>query len=377
MAHSDGKSGGNYDGGNVMTKRSSLGSSLSASAAAALRFLPPEIAHDSALHLLRWARPILAQRSFDPILSCRIWGRDVDHPLMLAAGFDKDAQAVSSLIALGFAGVEVGTITPYRQAGNPRPRLFRLTKDRAVINRLGFNSAGIDAVLPRLEKARSSIPSRRLLGVSLGVNRQDAQDAHAAAQAYETGARHTARLADYLAINVSSPNTSGLRSLQEYKALRRILHHVRRGCGSHRIPIAIKISPDNSPSQRRRIADFALEENIDALIIGNTTRHRPDDLTSRHRQQAGGLSGRPLRARALDNLRYFHSHLQNRIPIISVGGCEDGRDVYQRLASGATMVQIYTSFLYQGPGIVNDILLELKDSLQRHGTSVARLAHRA
>ncbi len=366
-----------------------------------LRLLPPEFAHTIAITALRAIKIVLPhrRRATDPAhakdpsprqgegegekghegqgrkgdLSQSLWGHRVDHPLMLAAGFDKDAQALEALFAFGFAGVEAGTLTPMAQPGNPKPRLFRLRREKALINQMGFNNAGLSGALGRIRNARPYRAPGQLLGVSLGVRKSAANDPVEAAREYGYGAAKVAPFADYLAINISSPNTRGLRSLQEQKNLARIIDHVRRGGGGHDVPIAIKISPDNPLAMRRAIADFALGEDIDALIIANTTLSRPDGLVSRQRFRVGGLSGPPLRALSLANLRYFHRRLEGRIPLISSGGCQDGKDMFQRLAAGASMVQIYTAFVYHGPMIIRTMLRQLKEELGKKAMTLEQL----
>jgi dihydroorotate dehydrogenase len=336
-----------------------------------LRRLDPEVAHGLTLRAL--ARGLAPRRPGpdDPILASRVWGRDFANPIGLAAGFDKDAAVVAPLFDLGFGFVEVGTITPRPQAGNPRPRVFRLPEDRAVINRLGFAGAGAAAAARRLARWRAeggrAEGGRGILGVNLGKNR----DSRDAAADYAAGARALGRYADYLVINVSSPNTPGLRALQGRAELERLVEAVR-GALAETLPgapppLLIKIAPDLAPADLEDIAAVALERALDGLIATNTTVARPAGLAGRHRAETGGLSGRPLFAPATRILAETYRLTGGRIPLIGVGGVASGAEAYAKIRAGASLVQLYTGLIYEGPALVPRIKAELARLLRRDG----------
>jgi len=307
-----------------------------------------------AVKLLPAGRPAEA----DPILSVRVAGLDFPNPVGLAAGFDKDAEVSRQMLGFGFGFVEVGTVTPRPQPGNDKPRLFRLAEDRAVINRMGFNNQGQAAAAARLDKR-----DRRagLVGVNIGANK-DSADWIAD---YAAGVRSMLGVADYIAINVSSPNTPGLRGLQDKGALDELLACVveARGAGP---PIFLKVAPDLERTEVEDIASVAKARGIDALIVANTTISRPM-LKSKHRTQAGGLSGAPMKALALARLRDFQRATGGALPLIAVGGIENGVDVFDRIRAGASLVQLYTALVYQGPGLAEEINRELKRLLALSG----------
>jgi dihydroorotate dehydrogenase len=307
----------------------------------------------AALKLLPAGRPAAA----DPMLSVTVAGLDFPNPVGLAAGFDKDGEVFGQMLGFGFGFVEVGTLTPRPQAGNPKPRLFRLAEDRAVINRLGFNNAGQRAALERLRGRRSA----GLVGVNIGINK-DSVDRIAD---YSAGVAAMSGVADYLTVNISSPNTPGLRDLQEEGALDSLLMAIAgtRGAGP---PIFLKVAPDLTPAQIHGIARIAIARKIDALIVGNTTVSRPV-LRSNHRGETGGLSGAPLRALALERLRNFREATGGALPLIAAGGIASGADALERIRAGASLVQLYTALVYQGPGLAGAIASELRTLLSRDG----------
>lgn len=294
----------------------------------------------------------------DPMLSLRVAGLDFPNPIGLAAGFDKDAELFRQMLGFGFGFVEVGTVTPLPQAGNPRPRLFRLAEDRAAINRLGFNNKGQAAALARLARRDRGAG---IVGVNIGANK-DSVDRVAD---YAAGVRALLGVADYLTVNISSPNTPGLRALQDKGALEELLAAVvaARGAGP---PLFLKVAPDLEPAEVDDIAKAAIDHGIDALIVANTTISRPI-LASRHRGEAGGLSGAPLKALALARLRDFRRATGGALPLIAAGGIENGVDAFDRIRAGASLVQLYTALVYQGPGLAEEIVRELKLLLHRHG----------
>jgi dihydroorotate dehydrogenase len=261
------------------------------------------------------------------------------------------------MLGFGFGFVEVGTLTPFPQAGNPRPRLFRLAADRAVINRMGFNNAGQSAALARLQAGRR----HGLVGVNIGANK-DSSDRIAD---YVSGVTAMTGVADYLTLNVSSPNTPGLRDLQDAGALDALLAAATetRGAGP---PIFLKVAPDLEPGRIDAIARIAIDRRIDALIVGNTTISRPA-LKSSHRGEAGGLSGAPLKRLALARLRDFRRATGGALPLIAAGGIENGVDAFNRIRAGASLVQLYTALIYRGPGLAAEIKNELKRLLALNG----------
>jgi dihydroorotate dehydrogenase len=274
-------------------------------------------------------------------------GLHFDSPFGVAAGFDKDAKLVSGLGALGFGHVEVGTLTAVPQAGNPRPRLFRLIADRAVINRMGFNNGGAAAAVPRLAKIRAR-KNRPVVGVNIGKSR--VVDVENAVDDYLVSTRLLAPLADYLVVNVSSPNTPGLRGLQEIDQLEPLLAAVQAECG--KTPLLVKIAPDLTNDEVERIAHLVVRLGLDGIIATNTTLSREGLKTSAEKVAAagaGGLSGAPLAARALEVLTVIRAIVPAEMCVISVGGVENAADVQRRLDAGATLVQGYTAFIYRGP----------------------------
>jgi dihydroorotate dehydrogenase len=336
-----------------------------------LRRLPAEAAHNASLRAMqfgaaRFLRGHGASSAGQPILSQRLWGLDFPNPLGLAAGFDKDALAPNALLALGFGFVEIGTVTPRPQAGNPKPRLFRLDEDGAAINRMGFNSGGLDALVARLSRLRRA----GVVGVNLGKNR-DSVDAVAD---YEEGVRRASGLADYLVINVSSPNTPGLRDLQARAALRSLLHRLveMRDKTGRRAPLLLKIAPDLTPDDRADIAEAVLDAGIDGLIVANTTVARPAGLRSRDAAETGGLSGRPLFAPSTELLAEMFRLTQGRLPLIGVGGIAGAADAFAKIRAGASLVQLYTALVFEGPALVARITAGLADLLRREGFASVR-----
>lgn len=292
----------------------------------------------------------------DPRLAIRIAGLDFPNPVGLAAGFDKDAEVPGQMLGFGFGFVEIGTVTPRPQAGNARPRLFRLAEDRAVINRMGFNNGGFEAARARLAGRR-----RGIVGVNIGANK-DSTDRIAD---YAAGAREMAEAADYLTVNISSPNTPGLRALQDKGALAELLAAVREA-RSGGAPIFLKVAPDLDGEEIDDVAKAAIDSGVDALIVANTTISRPA-LRSKHSVEAGGLSGAPLKALALQRLKDFRAATGGALPLIAVGGIENGVDAYERIRAGASLIQLYTALVYQGPGVARSIAGELRSLLSRDG----------
>ncbi len=291
-----------------------------------------------------------------PRLATTVAGIAFPNPVGLAAGVDKDGRAIAGFFGLGFGSVEIGTLTPLAQPGNPKPRIFRLPEDRAVINRLGFNNGGLDGALPRAQSAKRN----GVLGINVGANK-DATDRTAD---YVHGVTRAAPHADYITINISSPNTPGLRDLQHGAALRDLLAACTAAKGS--TPIFLKVAPDLEPADIDDIARAAIDNRIDALIVNNTTISRPG-LRSANAKETGGLSGAPLVPLARQRLSDFRKATGAAIPLISVGGVDSGAEAYARLRAGASLVQLYTALVYEGPGLPARILRELDALLQRDG----------
>jgi len=322
--------------------------------------LDPEQAHTLALRglqiLPRKDRAIGATP-----LATRVAGLTFPNPVGMAAGFDKDAVAARGLLGLGFGAVEVGTLTPRAQAGNPRPRLFRLVEDRAVINRMGFNNGGVAAAAARLRRRDRDAG---IVGINIGANK----DSGDRVSDYREAFRIVAPLADYVTINVSSPNTPGLRALQDKGSLEELLDAVmeERRDASSTVPIFLKVAPDLDPVDVDDIAGVALDRQLDALIVSNTTIARPG-LRSRHAGETGGLSGAPLKAAALQRLRDFRVATGGVLPLIGVGGIATAEDAWQRIRAGASLVQLYSAMVYEGPGIARAICEGLEQLMRRDG----------
>jgi dihydroorotate dehydrogenase len=299
-------------------------------------------------------------------LAQRLWGLEFANPLGLAAGFDKDAAALDGLMRLGFGFLEVGSITPRPQPGNPRPRLFRLAEDAAVINRMGFNNEGAERVAQRLEAWRREHPkgTAPLIGVNLGKNKESAD----AAADYLAGLRRLGRHADYLVVNVSSPNTPGLRALQAAEALEPLARALRTAMEQEgpRCPLLLKVAPDLAEEESAALAEVALA-HFHGLIVANTTTARPAGLRSPTKDEAGGLSGRPLFGPSTALLRRFRRLTGGRLPLVGVGGVEDAATAYAKIRAGASLVQLYSALIYAGPRLPLAILEGLAELLQRDG----------
>jgi dihydroorotate dehydrogenase len=333
---------------------------------AGLRKLAPETAHRLTIWALAAGLGPRDREPEDPILESSLWGRRFPNPVGIAAGFDKSAEAYRAVLRLGFGFAEIGSVTPRPQAGNPKPRLFRLTEDRAVINRMGFNNDGVEAVARRLSN-RGVLPGP--LGVNLGKNK-DSADATAD---YVRGVQALARYADYLVINVSSPNTPGLRALQGREPLAALIEAVKAAradaCPTAPPPLLVKIAPDLQPEDKADIAAVALASGIDGLIVSNTTLARPASLRGADRGEAGGLSGAPLFQPSTELLAEMYRLTLGRLPLIGVGGIGSGADAYAKIRAGASLVQLYSALVFEGPGLVQRIKRELAQSLRRDGFS--------
>jgi dihydroorotate dehydrogenase len=298
----------------------------------------------------------------DPILATTVWDLAFPNPVGLAAGFDKDAEVCDAALALGFGFVEAGTVTPKPQPGNAGKRLFRLTEDEAVINRFGFNSGGLGPFVDRLARRRAR-PG--IVGANVGKNR----DTVDAAADYIAGLAAVGALADYHVINISSPNTPGLRSLQARAQIEELLARVqvfrRRETAGRRPPLLVKVGPDLNEVEMHDIAHAALAAGVDGLIVGNTTVTRPASLKSSDRNAQGGLSGRPLFTLSTACLTAMYRFTEGRIPIVGCGGVASGADAYAKILAGASLVQLYSALVFQGPGLVEQIKSELAALLRR------------
>lgn len=331
----------------------------------ALFSLDAERAHGLAITGLKLVGGGAPRRAADEALATTVAGLDFPNPLGMAAGFDKDAEVPDALLGQGFGFVEVGSITPLPQSGNPRPRLFRLPEDRAVINRMGFNNSGAAAAVARLA-ARAGQPG--IVGINIGANK-DSTDRIAD---YATMTRLMAPLASYLAVNISSPNTPGLRALQDEGALTELLDAVNAARGGspddRRPPVFLKVAPDLEPGDIDAIARIALDRGLGALIVSNTTISRPA-LRSAHAGEGGGLSGAPLRDLAQQRLRDFRKATGGAIPLIGVGGIATAEDAFARIRAGASLVQLYSAMVYAGPGIARQITRGLERLMRQYGFS--------
>lgn len=341
----------------------SLMARISDAGAAALRRLDPEQAHQLAIKSLALA-PLPRPPVDDPILGTTLAGLALPNPVGLAAGLDKNGEALRGLSRLGFGFVECGSVTPRAQAGNPQPRLFRLTEDRAVINRMAFNNAGLDAFAARLDRR----PRDVIVGANLGANK-DAEDK---AADYVAGLTRLAGRASYFTVNISSPNTPGLRALQGRDQLDDLLGRIdaaRPATGTARAPVFLKIAPDLIADEISMIVEASLAHRIDGLIVSNTTLERPETLRSPQARETGGLSGAPIRPFAEKALRAAAEAAGGRLPLIAVGGIDSGAEAYARIRLGASAVQLYSALIYEGPGLVARIKRDLAARLRADGFS--------
>ncbi len=331
----------------------------------AVHCLQPETAHNLALWALSKGLGGGAPYT-DPVLRTTLWGRRFENPVGLAAGFDKDARAPLQAIAMGFGFVEIGSVTPKPQPGNPLPRLFRLDADRAVVNRMGFNSEGADAAAFRLSKLPPP-PRTDPIGINLGKNKETEDPA----VDYVIGIQKLARFADYIVVNVSSPNTPGLRALQGRDILRGLVEKVRAAL-DHAVPegtppLLVKVAPDLTETDVTDIAAVLTEGGVDGLIATNTTVARPDTLTDPQGQETGGLSGAPLMTPSTKIIGDFYKATGGKLPLIGVGGISSGVDAYAKIRAGASLVQLYSGMVFEGPGLPGRVNRTLAGLLKRDG----------
>jgi dihydroorotate dehydrogenase, subfamily 2 len=325
-----------------------------------LRHLDPEAAHELAIRGLA-LMPAPRPNRDDPILKTRIGTLDLPNPIGLAAGLDKDARALGGLARMGFGFVECGSVTPRAQAGNPKPRLFRLPEDRAIINRMGFNNRGLEAFAGRL----AARPPGVVVGANLGANK-DTEDK---AADYVAGMRRLSDRCDYLTVNISSPNTPGLRALQGRSQLDGLLGRLAEARTPEGPPVFLKIAPDLPGPEISMVVEAALAHGINALIVSNTTLDRPETLRSAYAGETGGLSGEPLNTRARWALQRAAEAAEGRLPLIAVGGISTTSDVLNRIKAGASAVQIYSALIFYGPGLVAHLKRELANRLRDEGFS--------
>mgnify|MGYP001316869270 CR=1 FL=1 len=327
--------------------------------------LDPETAHNLAIKSLKFnfVPNILDKNKSDSLFKTRLFNKDLENPIGMAAGFDKNAEVYNSLFNLGFGFVEVGTVTPLKQYGNPKPRVFRLIEDNALINRLGFNNLGAKNIFERIRANNQ----KGLLGINIGPNK-DSQDR---LDDYLQCLKIFCNVADYITINISSPNTEDLRSFHDQLRLNELLGTInieKKNLNSN-IPIVVKISPDISDNDVTMISEVLISNNIDGIIISNTSDATRDNLKDIQKYQKGGLSGKPIKEKSTKLISQFYKTLNGKIKIIGVGGVDSGLSAYEKFKAGADCVQLYTSMVYRGPNIVNMIKKELKELLLKDGVN--------
>ena len=325
--------------------------------------LDPETAHNLAIKSLKFsfAPNILDDDKNNPLFKTRLFKKDIENPIGIAAGFDKNAEVYNSLFKLGFGFVEVGTVTPLKQYGNPKPRVFRLVEDEALINRLGFNNLGAKNVLDRIKSKRQI----GLLGVNIGPNKDTNDRNSDYIQCFKT----FHEVADYITINISSPNTENLRNFHnelKLDELLKIINEKKKDLNTS-IPIVVKVSPDISDQDISKISDVLLDNNVEAVIISNTSDSTREGLSNILKHQKGGLSGKPIEEKSTNLIDKFYNILKGRIKIIGVGGVDSGISAYKKFLAGADYVQLYTGMVYRGPNIVGIIKKELKELLLKDG----------
>ncbi len=330
-----------------------------------LFLLSPERAHSAAIHALKLGLVPAGNVNNSKVLAQTLWDIKFPNPVGLAAGFDKNAEVYAPMLDQGFGFVETGTVTPLAQPGNDKPRIFRLTEDQGVINRLGFNNRGLDYYIENLKKRD---PLRGIVGANIGANKLS-EDQIAD---YVIGLTRTLGLADYFTINISSPNTPGLRALQGREALDELLSKLKAVRDNEELetkpPLLLKIAPDLDESECEDVAEIILKHEMDGLIVSNTTLSR-DGLMSAHKDEVGGLSGRPLFELSTKILSDMYKLTEGRIPLVGVGGIANGEQAYAKIKAGASLVQLYSALVYGGPGLVRRINEELEALMLKDGLS--------
>jgi len=325
--------------------------------------LDPEAAHDLAIKSLKFN--LLPHKVFEvedeQMLNIKLLGKNFPNPIGLAAGFDKSAEAYNPLLKLGFGFVEIGTVTPLKQFGNPKPRIFRLVDDEALINRLGFNNDGMEVIKNRIKVEGKN----GILGINIGPNK-DTKDQK---NDFCLGLQNFFDIADYITVNISSPNTEGLRDFHDQEKLKDLLltlNKIKRENKTN-IPLLLKVSPDIKDNHISEIADVAIKSNISAIILANTTNAYRDNLKSEIKKEEGGLSGVPLQQISTNIIKKFYKQLNSKIPIIGVGGVNSGKSAYEKIIAGASLLQLYTGFVYRGPSAAKNIKKELIQILKAEG----------
>ncbi len=333
--------------------------------------LPPERVHGLTLAMLKSGLLGGSGPATEPRLAQTLFGLTFPNPVGLAAGFDKNAEVPDAMLRLGFGFAECGTVTPKPQSGNPRPRIFRLTDDKAVINRLGFNNEGHDAALMRLQRRQGK---GGIVGINIGANK----DSPDRAGDYVEGYRRLAPFASYVTINISSPNTPGLRGLQNSEELADLLGRVCEERRAHAVqrPVFLKIAPDLDAEAISAIVEACVSHGIDALIVSNTTISRPENLRSSYKAETGGLSGAPLLTLSTQALALAFKAARGRLPLIGAGGIANADDAYLKIAAGARLVQLYTGMIFHGPGLAADIARGLAARLKRENITITHLCGR-
>lgn len=331
--------------------------------------LDPENAHKAGLFAMKKGVHPQFPAIDDPRLKVNLWGRQFPNPVGLAAGFDKNAEVMGPMLKMGFGFVEVGTVTPKPQEGNPSPRIFRDAKNEAVINRMGFPNQGMDIFKINIKQflEQKSRPAG-LVGINIGMNKDQTDPA----QDYCHLLRHLGSYGDYFTINISSPNTPGLRNLQQRDNLLNLITLIKeeRSQSCDKIsppPLLVKLAPDLDESQQSEIAETALEAGIDGLILTNTTLDRPEFLPAAFRGELGGLSGKPLTTKSTEIIHNFYKVTQGKIPIIGAGGISSGQDAYDKIKAGASLIQLYSALVYHGPELANKINNDLLTLMERDG----------
>ncbi len=335
-----------------------------------LHAIDAETAHHLTIKSLKTGLVPRCPLAADPRLAVSLWGKTFSNPVGLAAGFDKNAEVIAPMLGMGFGFVEVGTVTPRPQAGNPRPRVFRDPAHGAVINRMGFPNEGLDVFKKNVSAYRRT--RRGIVGLNIGMNK----DQRDPAQDYTLLIRELGVLADYLTINISSPNTPGLRNLQEPGFLRPLLAELieERNRLTNKPPLLIKLAPDLDAAQQQAIAQVLMQDGIDGIILTNTTLERPDYLSEDFRAQKGGLSGAPLTRKSTETVRAFYRLTEGKIPIIGAGGIASAQDAYEKIRAGAALVQLYSGLVYHGPALVTNIRQGLIALMNRDGLTTIEQA---
>jgi len=334
----------------------------------ALFKIEPETAHNMLIAAMKRGMVPGCGAYQDPILEQEIWGLKFPGPVGLAAGFDKNAEVVGPALRLGFGFVEAGTVTPKPQNGNPKPRVFREPEHEAVINRMGFPNRGVNAFKDNLVRFLDLRPRPAgIVGLNIGMNKEQS----APVKDYVGLIRMLGPMADYLTVNISSPNTPGLRDLQSRNALLELVSALKeelaKSCGEHSPPLLVKFAPDLDEAKQEELAKAALEAKIDGLVLTNTTLERPEKLPTAFRHEAGGLSGQPLGAMSTEVIHNFYKLTKGKLPIIGVGGVSSGRDAYDKIRAGASLVQLYSAMVFHGPGIAGAVSKELAGLLKSDG----------